>query len=140
MNADTVLIWSHVAANVFWIGAIAAVAVVILAEGPEPKVRGELAAAIYRRLAAPAFIVSFVAGAARLFSDPAYYFEQTHFMHAKLLLALIVIGLHHVIGARAKRLASGEAKDAGPTRILLAILAICAVGAVFTVRFKELFH
>jgi putative membrane protein len=148
MNADTVLTWLHVAANVFWIGAIAAVAVVIMVQGPdaaghphpEPKVRGQLARAIYARLAAPAFVVSVAAGAARLFSDTAYYFKQTHFMHAKLLFAVVVIAVHHVIGARAKKLESGEAKDAGPTGILLGVLAVCAIAAVFTVRFREYFH
>ena len=52
--------------------------------------RGQLATVIYQRLAAPAFVASFVAGMARLFSDTSYYFKQTHFMHAKLLFAVIV--------------------------------------------------
>ncbi len=135
MNLDLALIWLHVTANVFWIGAIAAVAVIMLAQSAEPKVRGALAAAVYRRLAAPAFVVSFLGGAARLFSDTTHYFKETHFMHAKLLFALIVIGIHHVLGARAKKLESGAVKDAGPTGALLATLAVCAAAAAFTALF-----
>jgi len=136
MTGDIALIWLHVTANLFWIGAITAVGLLILSNRVEPKVRGELAASIYQRLAAPAFVVSFLAGTARLFSDTQYYFKTTHFMHAKLLFALIVIGLHHVIGARAKKLASGEATDAGPTKALLGVLAACAALAALTVIFK----
>ena len=60
---------------------------------------------------------------------------QTHAMaygwfHAKLLFALIVIGLHHVIGARAKKMAAGDA-DAGPTKVLGIVLAVCGALAAF---------
>lgn len=133
---DVALIWLHVTANLFWIGSITGVGLLVLAEGTEPKVRGALAASLYRRVAAPAFVVSFLAGAARLFADTAYYFKQTHFMHGKLLFAVIVIGLHHVIGARAKKLESGEASDAGPTKALLGALAVCAAAAAFSAIFK----
>lgn len=136
MTADTALIWLHVTANLFWIGAITAVAVLVLATGTDPKTRGALATTVYQRLAAPAFVVSILGGSARLFSDTAYYFKATHFMHAKLLFAVIVIGLHHVIGARAKKLASGEASDPGPTKALLGVLVACAALAAATAIFK----
>jgi putative membrane protein len=136
MKAGTFLVWLHVTANIFWVGAIAAVALIVMAARFDAKLRGELASAIYQRLAAPAFVVSFVAGAARLFSDTGYYFKQTHFMHAKLLFAVIVIALHHVIGARAKKLARAEATDAGPTGALLVALAVFAAAATFTVIFR----
>jgi putative membrane protein len=136
MTADIALVWLHLTANLFWIGAITAVGALVLASGTEAKVRGALAASVYQKIAAPAFVVSFLAGAARLFSDTAYYFKATHFMHAKLLFAVIVIGLHHVIGARAKKLANGEASDAGPTKALLGVLVACAAAAAFTAIFK----
>lgn len=136
MNLDVALVWIHVTANVFWIGSIVAVGMLVCAESVDAKTRGSLAADLYRKLAAPAFAVSFLAGAARLFSDPAYYFKQTHFMHLKLLFVLIVIALHHVIGARAKKLASGQATDAGPTKMLLGVLAVSAAIATFAVVFK----
>ncbi len=128
---DSALIWLHVSGNLVWIGAILAVAVAISSPSPDPKARGEIAVAIYRRLAVPAFVVSFVCGAIRLGLDPKYYLVEHHWMHPKLTLALVVIALHHVIGARAKKLATGTATDAGPARNLAAVLGICALGAAY---------
>ncbi len=128
---DNALVWLHVSANLVWIGSILAVGVVMVSDVVEPKVRGKLASDIYRRLAVPAFLVSFVAGMARLLQDPAYYLQQHHWMHAKLPLALVVIALHHVIGARAKKLSQGTVQGAGPTAILTIVLAVAAVGAAF---------
>jgi putative membrane protein len=132
---STALVWLHVVGNVFWIGAITAVALLILADA-DSKVRGELATRIYRTLAAPAFMLSFAAGVARLMMDTSYYFKEHHWMHGKLVFALVAIGVHHVIGARAKKLASGDAKDAGPTRVLLGVFAVAVLAAVFFVIFR----
>jgi protoporphyrinogen IX oxidase len=130
MKAELTLVWLHVTANLFWIGAIVAVAVVILADKGDAKLRGELAYKIYLHSAVPAFVVSFFAGAIRLMMDAGPYMKQP-WMHAKLLFALIVIGLHHVIGARAKKLANGDADGPGPTKVLLIVLAVSAALAAF---------
>jgi putative membrane protein len=129
---DKILIWLHVTGNVFWIGAVAAIALVMLASDGEAKLRGELAKRIYMLGAVPGFVLSFGAGVARLMMDPGPYMKLP-FFHAKLTVALIAIVLHHIIGARAKKLASGEAKDAGPTKVLFAVFAVCAILAVFFV-------
>jgi putative membrane protein len=129
------LIWLHVSGNIIWIGAILAVGVAILASagkgGEAQKAGAAIAVSIYQRLAVPAFVVSFVCGAIRLFMDPGYYLKQHHWMHPKLTLALAVIALHHVIGARAKKLAQGTVQDAGPTATLTLVLAVSAIGAAF---------
>jgi protoporphyrinogen IX oxidase len=126
----------HVAANVVWIGSILAVGRIIEVNEGDAKIRGALALKVYRGLAMPAFVVSFAAGVARLLLNPDYYFVQTHFMHAKLLFALVVIGLHHVMGARAKKVAAGEgaAAEAVPA-LSLGILA-AAVLVVFLAVMK----
>ena len=89
---DLALVWLHVSGNLVWIGAILAVAVVILSPGGTTQAGGAFALAIYKRLAVPAFVVSFICGAARLGMDPAHYLRAHHWMHAKLPLALAVIG------------------------------------------------
>lgn len=123
-----ILISLHVAANIVWIGAILAVGRTIRASGIDPKQGGALALGIYKGLAVPAFVVSFLAGALRLAQTPGYYFVATHFMHAKLLFALIVIGLHHAIGARAKKAASGTTGSGSPAlEVALFVAAACAV-------------
>jgi protoporphyrinogen IX oxidase len=128
---DNALVWLHVSGNLVWIGSILAVGVVMVSTVVESKVRGKLASDIYRRLAVPAFIVAFVAGMARLLLDPGYYLAQHHWMHPKLLLAFGVIALHHVIGARARKMALGSVQERGPAGILTVALAVAALGAAF---------
>ncbi len=132
---DLALIWLHVSGNIVWIGSIMAVGVVLLGKA-DPKARGEIAYDIYRRLAVPSFVVSFVCGAVRLGLDPKYYLKDHHWMHGKLTLALAVIALHHVIGARAKKTAQGTVQEPGPAGMLTAILAVAAIGAAFFAIFK----
>lgn len=133
---DLALVWLHVVGNIVWIGAILAVARVITSTSADAKTRGALALEIYKKLAVPAFVVSFVCGVSRLGMDPALYFKQSHWMHGKLPLALGVIGLHHVIGARAKKLSLGTVQDGGPTAILGLVIAVLAAGAAFFAIFK----
>jgi putative membrane protein len=130
------LVVLHVIANVVWIGSILAVAVVLAAPVSDAPTRGKLALDVYMKLATPAFVVSFVAGALRLAFDTHYYFVQTKFMHGKLTLALAVIALHHVIGGRAKKMARGTATDPGNVSVLATLLLVAAAGAVFFVLTK----
>ena len=125
------LVFLHVAANVVWVGSILSVAVIVGSGTADAKMRGTLGVEVYKKLAVPAFVVSFVAGASRLALDTGYYFSATKFMHGKLFFALIVIGLHHAIGGRAKKLARGMATDAGGIATLSIALLVAAIGAVF---------
>ena len=137
---DLALLWLHVSGNIVWIGSILAVGLVLAGTRGEAslvRLRGELAYDIYRRLAVPAFIVSFLCGAVRLGSDMSYYLKQHHWMHGKLTLALVVIALHHVIGARARKMANGAVQEAGPAGILSVVLAVAAIGAAGFVIFGK---
>jgi putative membrane protein len=117
--------------NVIWIGALLAVAMLV-AHAPwtaEPPEVGRLARRIYMRLAVPAFLVSFGAGIARIALAPAAYMHLGWF-HAKLTFALVVIILHHVIGARAKRVADGRVAAAAGVDFQGIAVLVCAAGAV----------
>jgi putative membrane protein len=132
---DQLFKWLHVSGNLIWIGSIVAVAVLLTGSGPATS-RGEAALGVYRRLAVPAFLVSFVAGAIRLALSWKLFLVHTHWMHAKLPVALGVIALHHVIGARARKMAQGTVPDAGPAGILGAALAALAVLAAYFAIFR----
>ena len=136
MKADTLLVWLHVTGNLVWIGAIVAVGLLLTASSAEPKVRGELAQRVYLRAAVPGFVASFLLGFIRMAMDFNYYFVQHHWMHGKLLFAFISIGLHHVLGARAKKMANGDADGPGPAGMLLAVFAVSAAVAAFFVITK----
>lgn len=135
MKLDLLLIWLHVVGNIAWIGSILAVVAILTGTG-EPRARGEMALRVYSRIASPAFVLSFVAGATQLAMNTSYYLVQSHWMHGKLPVALAVIGLHHVLGARAKKLARGAVQEAGPAAILGVVLALMAAAAAFFAIFK----
>lgn len=135
----TILVVLHVTANMVWIGAIAAVAAILVAPSATAdrnQHKGQLALHLYKRWATPAFTISFVLGVARLSLDLHGYFVRTHFMHGKLLFAFAVIGLHHVIGARAKKYAQAPETNVGAVIPLISALIICAAVAVYFAVFK----
>ena len=130
------LVAAHVAANLVWIGSILSVALALGSRVGEGRVAAQIAYELYRRLAMPAFVVSFVTALTRLFMSVDLYFVETQYMHGKLLFAAIVIGLHHVIGARAKAVASGRRSAPGPVGRWALLLFICAVAATLFVIVK----
>jgi protoporphyrinogen IX oxidase len=135
----TVLVAIHVLSNVVWIGSILSVALLVgrarlMADGPEV---GGLARRVYMRLAVPAFVFSFVSGVTRFVLGASVYAHMP-WMHAKLTLALGVIALHHVIGAKAKRVAGGNAAAGSGTLGLMMALFVCAAGAVWLAVAKQL--
>jgi putative membrane protein len=131
ISLATVLVALHVLANVVWIGALLAVAVVLGAASAsaDPASAGGIARLVHVRLAVPAFLVSFGAGVARIALTPIPYAHMPWF-HAKLTFALAVIVLHHVVGARAKGLATGRMKAAAGAGVLGLATFVCAAGAV----------
>jgi putative membrane protein len=125
------LVVVHVAANVVWIGAILSVGVALCTTSVPAVDRSKVALRLYRRLATPAFLVSVTAGLLRLLGHLELYFNVTRYMHAKLLLAVCVIALHHILGARAKAASAGRAIAPGSAKTLSSLLLLAATLAVF---------
>lgn len=130
---ELLLVWAHVGANLIWIGSAISMGLLMAAKEGDPKVRGALARRIYRQAAMPAFAISFAAGVIRTGMDMGYYFKQHHWMHGKLLFALVVIAIHHVLGARARKMEAGSMQEAGPSGMLTLVLAVSAIIAAFFV-------
>ena len=142
-----VVVALHVFAVILWIGSIASAGWLLAnrksAPTPEQgKAAAELALGLYRRVAAPAFVLAFAAGLVRVLLDPEAYLKA-HWFHGKLTLALVIIGLHHVLGARAAKASNGASKaagdesQAGPEGILTGALVLCALGVVVLVVLKS---
>jgi putative membrane protein len=139
-DMDTLLIALHVMSNLVWIGTITSVGwLTVAAAGQADPSRGKLVAetayALYKRGAVPAFVASFTFGLLRLLEDPGTYM-QLHWFHGKLTFALGVIALHHVIGAKARKAASGSMQGGKASAILVGALLACAFGSVVLVIFK----
>jgi putative membrane protein len=130
-SLPVVLVAAHVFANVVWIGAILSVAVVT-ARAPfvaDLADLGSLARRIYWRLAVPGFLASLATGAARIALGPDLYAHLPWF-HAKLGLAVIVIILHHIIGARARRVGRGNSDAGRGVGAMAGLMLVCVGGAV----------
>jgi len=130
------LVAAHVAANLVWIGSILSVALALSSRAVDSRAAAQVAYELYRKLAIPAFVVSFVTALTRLLLSTQLYFVETKYMHGKLLFAVIVIGLHHVIGGRAKAVAAGRRSSPGPVGVLALLLLISAVAATLFVILK----
>ncbi|HEY6463150.1 MAG TPA: CopD family protein [Polyangiaceae bacterium] len=132
------LVALHLTANLVWIGALLAVALLLgqarlTADGAE---LGRLARRVHVRLAVPAFLVSFLAGLARLLMQPSAYLHM-HWMHAKLTLAVVVIVIHHILGAKAKRVARGDTDAETSTTGFAVAVLVCAAGIATLVVMKS---
>jgi len=131
------LVTLHVTANLVWIGSIACVgwlaAAASKAKDPSAAV---LARGLYLRVAVPAFLGSFLFGAFRLAMNFPYYMHL-HWFHGKLTVALAVIALHHVIGAKARKVAGGSMQAGATGGILVGALLACAFCSVTLVVFQQ---
>jgi protoporphyrinogen IX oxidase len=130
------LVAVHVAANLVWIGAILSVAMILVSRSADVRIVAALAYELYKKVAVPAFLVSFVTALTRLILQYKLYFVETKYMHFKLLFVAIVIALHHIIGARARAVAGGRRNSPGPIGVLSLLLLISAVAATFFVVLK----
>lgn len=131
IHLDQHLVWLHVAGNLIWIGAVVAMGFVLTQKDADAKVRGALARSIHLRVAMPAFTVSFLAAIIRTGMDIKGYFVLHHWMHGKLPFALAVIAIHHILGARARKMQAGSMQEAGPSGMLTIVFAACAIIAAF---------
>jgi uncharacterized membrane protein len=135
----TALVAAHVVANVVWIGALLSECLLLgrarfMADGAEI---GGLARRVHTRLAVPGFVASFAFGVARIADDPRLYLHLP-WMHVKLAFAAGVIVLHHVIGARSRRVAGGAIQDGNGSPFIGAIVFLCAAVAVLLGVAKQL--
>ena len=146
---DLFIITLHVLAVVVWIGSLVGVGLVATAKGDAgatSNVRGTLARRIYQRAAVPAFVVAFGAGLFRLLRgwSEGYLsplgtwtngYSKSPWMHAKLTTALVIIALHHIVGARTRKMANDGATE-GPIGAMTWVIGVCAAAAIFFVIFR----
>ncbi len=127
----------HVMANLVWIGTIASVGwLTSAATKANDASAAILARNLYLRAAVPAFLASFLLGGTRLMMDLSYYMHL-HWFHGKLRAVIIVIALHHVIGAKAKKVAAGSMQSGRTGGILVGALLASAFLSVACVVLKQ---
>lgn len=126
----------HVVMNLVWVGSTLSLAALLTSGPGDVKQRGEAGRLLAKRLTIPTSALSLLFGLALLGLEPVLYFKATHFMHAKLPLALGAFGITHALGARARRMAEGQAQDAGPAGTLGAVFGLLALASALLALLK----
>ena len=102
----------HILGFVFWIGGLL-VETSLLAQHTQeasPDTRqalGRLELRLLRGMATPGALLAVVTGIVLIFTNPSYYL-RAGWLHAKLVLVVILIGLHWVVLSRTKSFAAGR--------------------------------
>jgi protoporphyrinogen IX oxidase len=100
----------HLLAVVAWIGGMLAVPTLLAAHaagGPDAAGFARAARLLLKRLVLPGMITALVLGVALIGMQPSIMKGQG-FMHAKLTLALVLMGAHGFLAARARKAEAGE--------------------------------
>jgi putative membrane protein len=139
--AQLVLVAIHVIFNLVWIGSITAVGWLVhraskAKDAQAAEASGVLALDLYRNVAVWGFLGSFIAAVAVIGTNAQTYMHA-HWLHGKITVALGVIALHHVIGARAKKVAGGSMQAGAAGGILVLVLLAFALLSVIFAVFKQ---
>ncbi|MBL0218035.1 MAG: hypothetical protein IPQ07_29665 [Myxococcales bacterium] len=136
MTMDKLFLAFHVVGALMWIGSLFAVMAFLdaYAGEPDPAARGRLlkhlrSAAIVPDIGAT---IAMVFGAHWLFRFKLY---ELHYMHAKLALVAVVLGLHVMLRLKVKKAKNGETFSPLPVA-LKPMLTLLATGIVIFVIAK----
>ncbi len=129
MNWHGLMLTLHLFFDMLWVGSTIAMAVLLLGPSKTAKIgqeKGNAALELYQKVANPSFSGAFFLGCLLLYQRPTYYFVDTKFMHGKLLFAVIVVVLTHVLGAKAKKQSESGTENSSSIKVLLALLLLGA--------------
>ena len=136
MQLDRVFLGFHVYGAVMWIGGLFALAAFLDAFGAEtdPAARSRLLRFMRQAAIVPDIgaTIAIVFGLHWLFKFKLY---QMPYMHIKLTLVAVVLGLHGYLKVKARKARKGEAFTA-PPGVLKPVLSIVALGIIIFVIAK----
>jgi hypothetical protein len=128
---------SFVASCALWTGTLFSVSWLtgrarMMADGPEV---GGLALALFRRWAVPLLVTSLAAGFIWLAGGPADRL-RAHWVYGIVAAMAAILGLHLVVGSRAKRVVRGSvrASDGEAVRRVALVLSFGAIIALAALR------
>jgi uncharacterized membrane protein len=136
MTLDKLFLSLHVVGALMWVGSLFALMAFLEAYGAEPDqaARGRLAKFVRQAAIVPDIgaTIAIVFGLDWLFKFKLY---QLPYMHVKLALVAVLIGLHGYLKVKAKRVRQGEAFTPPPVALKPA-LTLLATGIVLFVISK----
>ncbi|MFO0625805.1 MAG: CopD family protein [Polyangiales bacterium] len=105
MNPLTLLLAAHVLAVVFWVGSLVSITRLLsLAKTLSGDARAKLtdgARAVYRSVSSSAMGIALLAGLGLIAANTAIF--RMGWFHPKLTSALVMLGLHFVLGAKVRK-------------------------------------
>lgn len=123
MTMDKFFLALHVFGAFMWVGGLFAVAAFLEAHAAEPDAtaRGRLIKFVRQAALVPDIgaTIAIVFGAHWLFRFKLY---QAHYMHPKLALVAVLIGLHVYLRLRVKRAKSGE--PSAPPSVIKPVISV----------------
>ena len=136
MTLDKLFLSLHVFGAFIWIGGLFALAAFLdaFAAETDPAARGRLSKFLRQASIVPdvGATIAIVFGAHWLFRFKLY---QMPYMHIKLTLVVVVIGLHGYFKVKAKKARKGEAFTAPPAAMKM-LLSLTALGIILFVVSK----
>ena len=138
----TILLATHVLSLLLWIGSLVSITRVVTAGvGEEPAVQARFAALarrIYRTVASPWMGIATLSGFGMVAAARGMYFRFGWF-HGKFTLALVILALHFVLGARVRAAeAAGRTDGVAPQmralQLAVLVAAALAVGCVIVLK------
>lgn len=136
MTLDKLFLSFHVVGALMWVGSLFALTAFLeaVAAEPDPAPRGRLLKFLRQAAIVPDIgaTIAIVFGLHWLFKFKIY---QMPYMHAKLALVAILIGVHGFLKVKAKRARKGEPFTAPPV-FLKPMLTLLATGIVIFVISK----
>ncbi len=102
----------HILGLVFWIGALLIVTNLLAQHAQEtsPEVRqafGRLEMRLFRGMANPGALLTVITGITLILTNRSYYL-RAGWLHAKLVLVAVLIGLHWVVFSRTRAFVAGR--------------------------------
>lgn len=104
----------HILGLLFWIGGLL-IATQMLAQhareiSPEARqALGRMEKKLLRSMANPGALLTIITGMILIFTNPSYYLHAG-WLHAKLALVAVLVGLHWVVLSRSKSFLAGESE------------------------------
>ncbi len=128
----------HVIGLVFWMAGLLGVTLVMAAHAeasPEAgKILARLESKLLNGMAHPGALITIIAGITLIYLQPA--FLRRSWLHAKLSLVVILIGMNFLLHLRARTLRQESGLRSGQFRMLHGVISALFLGIVVLVMIK----
>jgi putative membrane protein len=139
-----VLLVVHITGLVLWVSGLLVTSMALTRHTQEVAAEAKQALArleriFLRGLADPGALLTILAGISLIMTNPHYYLHAP-WLHIKLTFVLLLIGLHGLVGVRAKRFAAGRiVLQRGEARLLVIVTLLLFLSIVIATLLGQVY-